>query len=145
MSRGRVSLSTRTGRLSVWVVLCAAALSGAVATAAAPAIDWSKPQTVRVELADNRFVPDHLTFRHGVAYRLHLQNTGKDLHEFTAAAFFAEAMVREPGKLANGGQEVVVHPGEAADIDLVPQHAGKYDLTCADHDWDGMVGSIEVQ
>ncbi len=84
-------------------------------------------------------------FRHGVTYRLHLENHGTDLHEFTAPEFFAEAVVRDPGKLANGGQEVVVQPGETADIDLVPQRVGKYDLRCADHDWDGMVGSIEVQ
>ena len=79
---------------------------------------------MRVELVDYRFIPDHLTFRHGVTYRLHLENHGKDLHEFTAPAFFAEAIVRDPGKLANGGQEVVVQPGETADIDLVPQRAG---------------------
>ena len=126
-------------------MLCAAALSAAAATAAAPTIDWSKPQIVRVEMVDYRFVPDHLTFRHGVTYQLHLVNTGKELHEFTAADFFAEAVVRDPAKLSNGGQEVVVQPGETADIDLMPQRPGSYDLRCADHDWDGMVGSIEVQ
>jgi len=126
-------------------LLCVAALPHAMAAIAAPAVDWSKPQIIRMELADNRFIPDHLTFRHGVTYRLHLVNTGKDLHEFTAPQFFAAAVVRDPAKLANGGQEVVLHPGETAEIDLLPQRAGKYDLTCADHDWDGMVGSIEVQ
>ena len=125
-------------------VLLAAATVAAPAVAA-PAVDWSKPQVVRVEMVDYRFVPDHLTFRHGVTYRLHLENNGKDLHEFTAAAFFAEAIVRDPGKLANGGQEVVVQPGETVDVELMPQKAGTYDLRCADHDWDGMVGSIDVQ
>ncbi len=124
---------------------CAAALLPAGATAAAPAVDWSKPQIMRVEMVDYRFVPDRLTFRHDVTYRLHLENHGKELHEFTAPAFFAAAIVRDPGKLANGGVEVVVQPGETADIDLVPQRPGHYDLSCADHDWDGMVGSIEVQ
>ncbi|MGA3399459.1 MAG: cupredoxin domain-containing protein [Acetobacteraceae bacterium] len=122
-----------------------AVLVPADATAAAPAVDWSKPQILRVEMVDNRFVPDRLTFRHGVTYRLHLENHGKDMHEFTAPAFFAEAIVRDPRKLANGGQEVVVQPGDTADIDLVPQRPGHYDLSCADHDWDGMLGSIEVQ
>jgi uncharacterized cupredoxin-like copper-binding protein len=109
------------------------------------AVDWPKPEIVLVELVDYRFVPDHLTFRHGVTYRWHLENTGKELHEFTAPKFFAEALVRDPRTLANGGQEVVVHPGETADIDLLPQRPGHDDLACADHDWDGMVGSIEVQ
>jgi uncharacterized cupredoxin-like copper-binding protein len=111
----------------------------------AHAVDWSKPQVVRVKMVDNRFVPDHLTFRHGVVYRLHLQNVGKDLHEFTASTFFAEAIMRNPRKLANGGKEVVVQPGETVDVDLVAQRPGTYDLICADHDWDGMVGTIEVQ
>jgi len=126
-------------------MLCAAGVLLAAASVAAPAVDWSKPQIVRVEMVDYRFIPDHLTFRHGVTYRLHLENRGTDLHEFTAAAFFAEAIVRDPGKLANGGQEVVVQPGETVDVELMPQKAGTYDLRCADHDWDGMVGSIDVQ
>lgn len=133
------------GMLSVPAMLCAVTLLPAAAARAAPAADWSKPQIMRVQLVDDRFIPDHLTFRHGVSYRLHLVNTGKDLHEFTAPQFFAEAVVRDPAKLANGGQEVVVQPGETADIDLIPQRPGKYDLRCADHDWDGMVGSIDVQ
>jgi uncharacterized cupredoxin-like copper-binding protein len=132
-------------RLAVPVLFCATALSCAVATAAAPAVDWSKPRIVRVEMVDYRFVPDRLTFRHGVTYRLHLENRGKELHEFTAPEFFAEAVVRDLRKLANGGQEVVVQPGESADIDLIPQRPGHYDLSCADHDWDGMLGSIQVQ
>ncbi len=133
-------------RLRHRAVLSVPVLLGAVwHAAAAGAVDWSKPEAMRVELVDYRFIPDHLTFRHDVTYRLHLENHGKDLHEFTAPAFFAEAIVRTPGKLANGGEEVVVQPGETVDVDLVPQRAGHYELSCADHDWDGMVGSIDVQ
>ena len=62
-------------------------------------------------MVDDQFVPDHLSFRHGVPYRLHLENRGKDLHEFTAPEFLADALVRDPGVLANAGQEVVVQPG----------------------------------
>lgn len=145
VARLSVPVARCTVRLCVLAMLCIVALLRAAATAAAPAIDWSQPQIARVELVDDRFVPDRLTFRQGVIYRLHLENHGKDMHEFTAPAFFAEAVVRDPGKLANGGQEVVVQPGETADVDFVPQRTGKYDLTCADHDWDDMVGSIEVQ
>ena len=84
-------------------LLCAAALSLRAAMAAAPAADWSKPQIVRVEMVDERFVPDHLTFRHGVTYRLHLVNTGKDLHEFTAPAFLKAATIQDKQLLANAG------------------------------------------
>ncbi len=141
------ALSDRT--LPSAAALCVAALvlgvAGPLPGVAAPTIDWSKPQIVRVEMVDNRFVPDHLSFRQGVAYRLHVENHGKDLHEFTAPAFFAATTVRDPSKLANGGQDIVVQPGDTADIDLMPQRPGHYDLSCADHDWDGMLGSIEVQ
>lgn len=112
---------------------------------AASSVDWSHAQPMNVELVDNRFVPDHLTFRHGVAYRLHLENHGKEMHEFTAPEFFAASVVRDPGALANDGKEVVVQPGATADIYLEPLKAGTYSLICADHDWDGMVGQIMVQ
>ena len=64
-------------------------------------------------MVDNRFVPDRLTFKHGVPYQLHLENHGNDLHEFTAPEFFADAIVRDPSVLANGGKEVVVRAGLA--------------------------------
>jgi plastocyanin len=74
-----------------------------------------------------------------------LENRGKDLHEFTAPEFLADALVRDPGALANAGQEVVVQPGRVVDVYLVPMRAGTFRLTCADHDWDGMVGEIIVE
>ena len=125
------------GQVFLPLLLCAAAH--------AQTIDWSKAQPMAVELIDNSFVPDKLTFLHGVAYRLHLENHSKELHEFTAPEFFAAALVRDPGNLANGGQEVVVQPGAAADVFLVPRKTGTYRLTCADHDWDGLVGEIVVK
>ena len=100
---------------------------------------------MNVMLIDDRFVPDHLTFSHGVPYRLHLENHGKDLHEFTAPEFFAASIVRDQGLLANGGKEIVVQPGATADVDLEPLKPGTYDLVCADHDWDGMTGEITVK
>ena len=114
-------------------------------SAHAQSIDWSKAQPVAVELIDKSFVPDRPSFQHGVPYRLHLENHGKELHEFTAPEFFAEAILRDPKALANGGKEVVVQPGAVADVFLIPQQPGTYRLWCADHDWDGMVGEITVK
>ncbi|HLY89619.1 MAG TPA: cupredoxin domain-containing protein [Acetobacteraceae bacterium] len=116
-----------------------------VLLAAAPAVHWSHAQPMTVVMVDDRFQPDHLTFERGTQYLLRLENHGKDLHEFTAPEFFAAAVMRDPGQLANGGQEVVVQPGGSADIYLEPLKAGTYHLTCADHDWDGMVGEIVVR
>ena len=121
-----------------------AALSGFVAHAQ-PAIDWSQAQPIDVAMVDDSFVPDHLAFHVGVPVRLHLENRGKELHEFTAPEFFAASVVRNPAALANGGQEAVLQPGASADVFLVPMKAGNYRLRCADHDWDGMVGEITVK
>jgi uncharacterized cupredoxin-like copper-binding protein len=111
----------------------------------AAGVDWSQAQPIYVLMVDDRFVPDRLTFRHGVPYQLHLENHGKELHEFTAPAFFADAVVRDPGALANGGEDVVLRPGVAADIYLMPLKPGTYRLICAEHDWDGMIGEIIVE
>jgi len=112
---------------------------------AATSIDWSKVQSISVLLIDDRFVPDHLKLQHGVPYRLHMENRGKDLHEFTAPAFLTSSVVRNPTLTANGGREVVVNPGKTVDLDLVPLKTGTFRLVCADHDWDGMVGEIVVE
>lgn len=125
-------------------LIAAVALLLATAAHAQPEIDWTSPEDVEVLMVDNRFVPDHLTFHHGVPYRLLLENDSKDLHEFTAPEFFADAIVRDPGILAQSGKEVVVQPGAFVYVDLMPMHPGTFNLICADHDWDGMVGEIVV-
>ena len=50
-----------------------------------------KPVMIEVVMVDYRFDPDHLTFEHDVRYQLHLENHGKDTHEFTAPTFLATA------------------------------------------------------
>ena len=105
---------------------------------------WSQAQPMTVVMVDNRFQPDHLTFQSGQAYALTLENHGKEMHEFTASKFLKAATVRDKALLANGGTDIVVQPGETTRILLIAPPKGQYDLICADHDWDGMVGSITV-
>ena len=100
---------------------------------------------LNVEMRDDQFVPDRLTFQKDARYRLHMENRGKDTHEFTAPLFFASADIENPGVLNRERSEVVVQPGQAVDLTLTPRRAGSFDLRCADHDWDGMIGSITVQ
>lgn len=109
-----------------------------------PAVDWTKAQQLDVLMVDDRFVPDHLTFRYGVPYRMVLKNSGKDLHEFTAPAFFADTVLRDPSVLAQNQKEVVVQPGAEISVYLMPVNPGTFELICANHDWDGMVGQIVV-
>jgi uncharacterized cupredoxin-like copper-binding protein len=103
------------------------------------------PVRIDVTMADYSFTPDHLTFEHGVFYRLHLENHGKDTHEFTAPVFFAAAGIDNPDALNRERTEVVVEPGESKEVLLIPRSPGTYDLRCSDHDWAGMVGGIVVR
>ena len=96
-------------------------------------------------MTEYQFTPNHLTFRRGIPYRLHLENRGKEIHEFTAPAFFKAVALRDPRVLWTGGEEVVVQPGASADVDLIPLRAGHFDLKCEDHDWAGMTGDIVVR
>jgi uncharacterized cupredoxin-like copper-binding protein len=122
------------------VLLLAVIGVGAVAARAQP-----QPVTVSVNLIDDQFVPDHLVLRRGVHYRLHLENHGKDTHEFTAPTFFASADIDGAAALNREHTEVVLQPGESKDVLLTPRRPGTYDLICADHDWDGMTGHITVE
>ena len=105
---------------------------------------WAHAEVMTVIMVDNRFQPDHLTFQAGKLYELRLENRGKDMHEFTAPAFLQAATIRDKQLLANGGKDIVVQAGKSVNIFLIAPAKGPYSLTCADHDWDGMVGSITV-
>ena len=103
------------------------------------------PVRIDVAMVDYRFSPDHLSLEHGVHYRLHLENRGKELHEFAAPMFFAAAKLDNPEALNREHTEVFLQPGESKDVFFTPGPPGAYDLRCGDHDWDGMVGGITVR
>ena len=102
-------------------------------------------QTVTVQLIDDRFIPDKLGFRHGLRYHLHLENNGTSMHEFTAPEFFKAIDVLNGDVLEPEGNGMVLQPGQRKDLYFVPRRPGHFGLTCADHDWDGMVGEINVE
>jgi uncharacterized cupredoxin-like copper-binding protein len=111
----------------------------------AGAVDWHQAQTVTMSEAEYRFTPNKLTFRRGVAYRLHLENRGKELHEFTAPDFIKSAVIGNPEALNADKTEIVLQPGQAKDLLFVPKTAGRFRFICADHDWAGMIGKITVK
>jgi uncharacterized cupredoxin-like copper-binding protein len=121
---------------------CVLSLAGLLAGAAASP---SATQTIDVTMVDYRFMPDHLIFKHDVHYRLHLENHGKETHELTAPVFFATATISNPEVLNRERTEIVMQPGETKDVFLTAHTPGTYDLRCADHDWNGMVGGITVE
>jgi uncharacterized cupredoxin-like copper-binding protein len=105
----------------------------------------SKARPVTVVASEYQFSPATLVFKRGVAYRLHLENHGKELHEFHAPEFFAAVELGDPTVLNPDKTEIAIHPGEAKDLTFVPKKAGRYKLICSDHDWAGMTGSITVK
>jgi plastocyanin len=115
-----------------------------LAIPALAADQWANAQPMTVIMIDNSFQPDHLTFEQGKPYELRLENHGKDMHEFTAPAFLKAATIKDKHLLANGGTDIVVQSGTSVRVLLIAPAKGHYDLTCADHDWDGMVGNISV-
>ena len=124
-----------------------AAAIAALLTVAAPAAaaDWSQAQPVTVTARDYEFSPSRLVFKHGVAYRLHIDNRGKELHEFTAPEFFKAVEIRDPTVLNADKTEIEVPPGQAKDLEFVAPRPGRYPLRCSDHDWAGMTGEITVE
>ena len=131
-------LSIRAGAFTAIALLMFAA-------APAWAVDWAKAQTVTVVTRDYEFTPNRLSFRRGMPYRLHLENRGKETHEFTAPEFIKSARIRNPKVLNMDQTEVVIQPGEAKDFYFVPRTTGQFQLICGDHDWAGMIGEITVE
>jgi uncharacterized cupredoxin-like copper-binding protein len=113
-------------------------LGGAVAA------DWSKAKKVTVITDEYAFKPASLAFQQGKTYRLHVDNRGKETHEFTAPDFFKAIDMRDAKALNADHTEIVVQPGEKKDLYFIAKQPGKYDLRCSDHDWAGMVGDITI-
>jgi uncharacterized cupredoxin-like copper-binding protein len=131
------------GRLSMrpLVLLPGLLLGGCAAEVAA----WEKAETMTVHMTEYRFAPARIALRRGVPYRLHLVNDGRELHEFTAPEFFRAAGVRNPKALVADGHEASLPPGTATDVFVVPLRAGRFPLSCADHDHLSMQGEIVVE
>src|SRR5262249_40169433 len=101
--------------------------------------------TIVVKLTDYRFEPAEIVLEHDRPYRLHLENTGKDAHQFAAPVLLARAKVRDRSVLTSDGREVFVNPGQSRDLHRVARGRGSYELTCPAHDWEGMVGKVVVR
>jgi uncharacterized cupredoxin-like copper-binding protein len=117
----------------------------ALAVPPAFATDWKKAKEVTVVTTESKFTPNKLTFRRGIPYKLHVQNRGKELHEFNAAELFKAAKINNPNVLNADKTELVLHPGETKDLYFIPKQAGHFKLYCPDHDWAGMTGEITVE
>jgi len=127
-------------RLPIAVIVCAL-----LSPARTAEVDWSAAQPVNLTTVEYAFEPNHLVFRHDVAYRLHIENHGRELHELTAPDFFKAVELRNPAALNRERTEIVLQPGAQKDLYFVALRPGHYDMWCADHDWAGMTGVITVE
>jgi uncharacterized cupredoxin-like copper-binding protein len=116
-----------------------------LAAPVALAAEWSQAQTVTVTTGEYEFSPKRLVLKGGVAYRLHIDNRGSEMHEFTAPEFFKAAEIRDARILNADKTEIEVPPGKTKDLEFVAPSAGRYPLRCSDHDWAGMIGEIVVE
>jgi uncharacterized cupredoxin-like copper-binding protein len=135
---------SRSGRTARLRLALGVGVLTALASVPALAVDWSKAQRVTVVTVEYAFQPADLTFHHRVAYRLHIDNRGKETHEFTAPEFFKAIEMRDARALNADRTEIVIQPGETKDLYFVARQPGSYKLRCSDHDWAGMVGTITV-
>ena len=105
------------------------------AAAAQPA-----PRTVEIRLSSFDFTPSEIRLRAGEPVTLHLVNTGRGGHNFSAPQFFAAAG-GVSGPVRRGAVEVGSHG--SADVRLTPAR-GHYRLRCTHslHTAFGMTGSI---
>ena len=125
-------------------LVLATALAAAMTNAGAWATDWSTAKRTLVVTIDYAFKPASLKFQQGIAYRLRVDNQGKETHEFTAPDFFKAVELRDAKSLNADRTEIVVQPGEHKDLYFVAKLPGSYKLICSDHDWAGMVGDITI-
>ncbi len=109
------------------------------------AIPVHAAEPMTIVMLDNRFEPSRIVLQAGKTYEFHLENRGKEMHEFTAPAFLKAATLPDKNLLSNAGTDIVVPAGKSVTIVLTAPGKGRYDLSCADHDWDGMAGSIVVE
>lgn len=114
-----------------------------VAVAGAANAKDKAPKTVEVDLASFSFSPAAVHLKAGAPVVLHLVNTAKGGHNFSAPQLFAAA-AKVSGPVKNGSVEV---PGNGAvDVGLTPAR-GVYPLSCTHvlHATFGMTGEVDVE
>jgi len=127
------------------VAWCAAMAAATAAYAQSP--DWTRAQPLSITLSSFKYDPATLTLRHGVAYRLHLENVSSGGHDFVARELFKASLIapEDADKVHGGGIGVDGH--EAVDIRFIPQQPGTYKVHCSHfmHSTFGMTGQIVVE
>ena len=83
-------------------------------------VDWANAEIVAVTMVNYEFIPDRLSFRRGVPYRLHLENHGSAIHDFSAPEFFKAIELKNPDVLGAYATRIVVRPMADRPRNLAP-------------------------
>jgi len=114
---------------------------------ASGAADWSKAETIEIDLDSYSFTPKSLHLKQGGAYTLHFVNKASKSHDFTAPEFFS-ALTVAPGDVAKVAEgEVELGSGESVDVKAVANKPGKYSVKCSKflHASFGMTGEAVIE
>jgi len=125
-------------------IILAATFFAVPASAQQP--NWSHARIVEVKLSSFAFTPRAIHLRAGEPVILHLVNTAKGGHDFSATGFFAAAVVRPQDRSAMNNGTVELRGHTVQDIAVTPR-AGRYQLRCKHtfHTAFGMSGEIIVE
>lgn len=118
--------------------------------------DWSKMETVTIELTEHEFSPKDLKLKADTPYRVVLKNKGENDHYYTATEFFKSVAWRKAQTPKPHGGEIkapyftaveMYKKGGTVELFFVTVKKGTYEVICTidDHKEKGMTGSITVE
>ena len=130
----------------VWLALASCVASAGMASAQTGDARTGESR-IEVRVYSYGFTPQTINLQHGQSYQLHLANTSKGGHDFTAKAFFSAAQVAGEDTRKIDGGKVKLEGGETADVNLVAPAPGTYEFHCSHlfHAAHGMRGQIVVR
>ena len=138
--------------MSLRIAAAALILSAPLATTSyaqsnSPGADWSKAETIEIDLDSYSFTPKSLHLKRGAAYTLHFVNKSSKGHNFDAPKLFGALAVAPEDQSKIDGGKVEVGDGQSVDIKAVANTPGSYKFECSHflHASFGMTGDAVIE
>ena len=115
--------------------------------------DWTSPEEIQVELADDTYSPSDIRLKRGKPYVIRLKNIGGSSHDMAGGSFFGKdvialrAIATKVGRItADDVSSVYIRPKQEAELWFVPIKTGTFSFICSvpGHIENGMEGTITV-
>lgn len=120
----------------------------AVATA-----DWTNPEEIVVELADDTYSPSEIRLKRGKPYLIRLKNIGGSSHDMAGGSFFGKdvialrAVASRVGRVTAGDvSSIYIRPKQETELWIVPIRTGSFSFICSvpGHLENGMEGTVTI-